>query len=118
MPTTTYKLGRDCVATIPGVVNDDIITVTANVQGNQLDVTTFKATALTQWEYMAGLTDITIDVTCTNHDAAVGDVGACNVAGLGDGDGLEATVLEIKETVTPKGKVEYTVSYGLQIAED
>jgi hypothetical protein len=118
MPTTTYKLGRDCVATLPGVTNDDIITVTANVQTNQQDVTTFKATALTEAVYMAGLTDITIDVTCTSHDATVGDVGACNVAGLGDGDGLEATVLEIKEAVTPKGKVEYTVSYGLQASDE
>lgn len=118
MPTTSYKLGRDAVATLPGVVNDDVISVTVNVSGNQLDVTTFKATPLTQWEYMVGLVDITFDVTCTSTDATVGDVGACNVAGLGDGDGLEATVLEIKQSVTPKGKVEYTVSYGLQTAEE
>lgn len=117
MPTASYKLGRDCVADIPGVANDDIINVTINVQANQLDITTFKSTPLTQWEYMAGLVDITIDVTCTSTDAVVGDSGPCDVAGLGaDGD-LEANVLEIKQSVTPKGRVEYTVSYGLQAPE-
>jgi hypothetical protein len=116
MPTTTtYKLGRDCVAELPGMSNDDIIDVTINVTADQLDVTVFKSTPLTQWEYMAGLIEITIDVTCTNVDGAVGDVGTYDVAGL-PAD-LEACILEIKEKPTPKGKVEYTVSYGLQDPE-
>lgn len=112
MSTASYKLGRDCVASLQGVNNDDIIDVTINVSANQLDVTTFKATPLTSWEYMAGLVDITIDVRCTSHDAAVTDHGPQAVAGLPED--LEAEVLEISESVNPKGVVEYTISYGLR----
>lgn len=112
----TYKLGRDCVATLPGVANDDIIDVTINVSGNQLDVTTFKTTALTQWEYMAGLVDITIDVKATHCSGEVGDVGTCDVADLPSD--LQATILDIKIKPNMKGMVEYTVSYGLQPAAE
>lgn len=112
MSVTTYKLGRDAVADLPGVDNEDIVDVTINVSANQLDVTTFKTVPLTSYEYMAGLADITIDVTCRDHDAEVGDSGTQAVAGLPND--LKAEVLEIKESVTPKGLVEFTISYGLR----
>lgn len=110
----TYKLGRNAVAELPGVDNDDIVDVTLNVSADQLEVTVFKSTAITQAEYMAGLVDITIDVVCRNHTAEVGDQGAQDVAGLPSD--LEAVVLSVNEKVTPRGVVEYTVSYGLTVA--
>jgi len=112
MSVTSYKLGRDAVADLPGVENEDIVDVTINVSANQLDVTTFKTIPLTKYEYMAGLADITIDVMCRKHTAEVTDSGPQDVAGLPDD--LEAEVLEIKESVTPKGLVEFTISYGLR----
>lgn len=115
MPATTYKLGRNAVADLPGVDNDDIKDVTINVTADQVDVTVFKATAITEAEYMAGLTDVTIDVVCTAHAAAVGDTGACGVADLPSD--LDACVLSISETVNPRGIVEYTISYGLVAQE-
>lgn len=114
MPTTSYKLGRDAVSTLPGVTNDDIIGVTINVTASEQDITTFKSTPLTQWEYMAGMVEITIEVSCTDFSGAVGDSGSCNVAGLGAGGDLDACVLEVKQSITPKGRVEFSVSYGLQ----
>lgn len=106
----TYVLGRNCTLTLPGVNNDDIMNVTINVSANELDVTTFKTTTLTAYEYMAGLVDVTIDVTCTATDGAVGDSGSATIASI---TGMDAVILEIKESATPKGLVEYTVSYGL-----
>lgn len=106
----SYKLGRDAVASLPGVNNNDIKSVTLNASANQIDVTTFKAVPLTSWEYMAGLIDVTIDVTCHQHTAEVSDRGAATIASL---SGLDAVVLEVKESVSPKGVVEYTISYGL-----
>jgi len=111
MPTTSYKLGRNAIASLPGVSNDDIKDVTINVSAEQLDVTTFKATALTAAEYMCGLTDVTVEVVCTNHTAEVGDVGAQSIANLPPT--LEATVVSVQERVTPRGLVEYTISYAL-----
>lgn len=110
MPTTSYKLGRDAVCTLTGVTNDDVKSVTINAAATQLDVTTFKATPLTSWAYMAGLIDATIDVTCVAHTASVSDRAAATIAGI---TGLDAVVLEIRENVTPKGMLEYTISYGL-----
>lgn len=107
----TYKLGRDAVADLPGVNNDDIRSVTINASANQIDVTTFKATALTAYEYQAGLTDVTIDVVCTDHTATVGDSDATTIADI---TGMDAVVLEVREAVTPRGIVEYTVTYGLK----
>lgn len=112
MPTTTYRLGRDCVAELPGIVNDDVVDVTVTASASQQDVTTFKSTALTQYEYMAGLIEITIDVVCTNHACEIGDHGTQEVAGLPSD--LDAEVLEVKEGVGPKGRVEYTITYGLR----
>jgi len=111
MPTTTYKLGRDAVATIPGVANCDIIDVTVNVTADQLDITTYGATALTAPKYLAGLVDISIDVMCTNHDAAVGDRGTIDVASIPSG--FDAVVLDVKESANPQGKADFTVTYGL-----
>lgn len=110
MPTA-YKLGRNAVATLPGVSNDDITDVTINVTAEELDVTTFKASAITAAEYQAGMIDITIDVTCRNHTAVVGDTGTQEVADLPSD--LDAVVLSVSEKVTPRGVVEYTVAYGL-----
>ena len=113
MPTTTsYKLGRDCVSELPGVENDDIIDVTINVTADEQDVTTFKSTPITAPVYMAGLIDVSIDVTCTHTTGSVDDAGAYDVAGLPTD--LHAVILEIKEKPGIKGKVEYTVTYGLQ----
>lgn len=106
-----YKLGRDAVATLPGVSNADIVDVTINVTGDQLDVTTLGTTAVTAAKYQAGMVDITIDVTCRHHSATVGETGAQDVADLPTD--LDAAVLSISERVTPRGVVEYTVSYGL-----
>lgn len=106
-----FKLGRDAVATLPGVDNIDIVDVTVNVTADELDVTTFGTTAITAAKYQAGMIDITIDVTCRHHTADVGETGAQDVAGLPST--LDAVVLNISERVTPRGVVEYTVSYGL-----
>lgn len=116
MSTTVYKLGRDAIATLPGVTNDNIIDVTVNVSANQLDVTTFKGTPLTQYEYMAGLVDITVDVKCTSFTGEVGDVGTASIAGLPSG--LDASVLDVKVKPNMKGVVEYTVSYGFTPSEE
>jgi len=108
---STYKLGRNAIASLPGVDNEDIKDVTVNVNAEQLDVTVFKATAIDKAEYMAGLVDVTIDVMCTATTAEVGDIGECDVANLPTD--LQACVLNVSEKVTPRGMVEYTVSYGL-----
>lgn len=113
MPTTTtYKLGRDAVLTLPGVDNDNVRSATISASANQLDVTTFKSVPLTSWEYMAGLIDVTLDVVCTSHTAAVEDRGLAEIAGF-DSQSMDAIVLEVKESVSPKGVVEYTVTYGI-----
>lgn len=111
MPTTTYKLGRDAVSTLPGMANDDIVDVTVNVSAEQLEVTTYGANPVTAPVYMAGLIDITIDVTCTDHSAAIGDQGAQVVAHLPAE--YDAVVLDVKESANPKGRAEFTVTYGL-----
>lgn len=111
MSVTQYKLGRDAVAELPGVLNGDIRDVTINVAADELDVTVFKDEAITQAEYMPGLVDTTIDVVCMNHAAVVGGKGSQSVAGLPSD--LEATVLNISDRVTPRGTAEYTISYGL-----
>jgi hypothetical protein len=109
--TTTYKLGRDCVNTIPGVQNDDIIDCTINVSAADLDVTVFKATAIEELVHMAGIIDISIDVNCTHVTGAVGDEDVMDVAGLPAA--LNAVILDIQEKPNMKGKVEYTVKYGV-----
>lgn len=114
MSTVAYKLGRDAVAQLPGVDNADIRDVTINVTADELDVTTFLSTAITEAAYMPGLIDCTIDVVCMHHSATVGATGSQDVAGLPSD--LEATVLTINDRVTPRGVVEYTISYGLSPA--
>lgn len=116
MPTNSYKLGRDAVATLPGVENCDIVDVTVSVTADQLDVTTYGTTALTSAKYMAGLVDISIDVTCTNTTATVGQVGEYDIAGLPATD-FDAVVLDVKESASPQGKAEFTVTYGLVEAQ-
>jgi hypothetical protein len=111
MPTTTYKLGRDAVTDLPGMANCDIIDVTVNVSADQLDVTTYGATALTEPVFMAGLVDISIDVMCTETTAGIGDRGTCGVADIPTA--FDAIVLEVKESANPQGKAEFTVTYGL-----
>lgn len=109
--TATYKLGRDCVNTLPGVENDDIIDCTINVSAADLDVTVFKATAIDELVHMAGIIDISIDVNCTHVDGVEGDEGAMDVAGLPTD--LHAVILDIQEKPNLKGKVEYAVKYGV-----
>lgn len=110
-----YKLGRKNVATIPGIENDNIKDVTLNVGADELDVTTFKSTALTKAEYMAGLVDVSIEIVCTAHSATIGLQGAQEIASI-DTE-FEAIVLNVAERVTPKGDVQYTVTYGLALPE-
>ncbi len=111
MPTTSYKLGRDAVAELPGMQNCDIVDVTVNVSADQLDVTTYGTTALTAPKFLAGLVDISIDVTCTATTAAVGDRGPCDVANVPAA--FDAIVLDVKQSASPQGKGEFTVTYGL-----
>lgn len=106
-----YKLGRNAIATVPGVENDDIKDATINVSAEQLDVTVFGSAALTDSKFMAGLVDVTVDVACTNHSATVGQTGPLDIADLPAT--VDGVVLNISEKVTPRGVVEYTVSYGL-----
>lgn len=110
MPATTYKLGRDAIATLPGVDNEDIRDATITVSADEIDVTTFKSSALTHSAVQAGLIDITIDVPCVAHTAAIGDRGLADIAGF---LGIDAVVLDVKEQVTPRGVVEFTISYGV-----
>lgn len=116
MATTTYKLGRDSIADIPGVDNDDVIDATINVSASDLDVTVFKSTPIDEIVHMAGLVEITVDVNCTNVEGAIGDHDTFSIAGLPTA-GFELVILDIKDKVTPKGKVEYTVTYGFTEAE-
>jgi len=109
--TTTYKLGRDAIADVPGVANDDIVDATINVSSTDLDVTVFKSTAITELVHMVGLIDISIDVNCTNVTEEVGFQGAFDIAGLPNTD-FELVILNITEKPNQKGKVEYTVTYG------
>lgn len=107
----TYKLGRNALSTVVGVDNDDIKDATINVSAEQLDVTTFGGSALTEAKFMAGLVDITVDVNCTAHTATAGDTGTLDIAGLPST--VDGVVLNVAEKVTPRGVVEYTVSYGI-----
>lgn len=108
----TYKLGRNAIADVPGVDNDDIKDATINVNAEQLDVTVFgAASALTESKFMAGLVDITVDVTCVAHAAVVGQTGTLGIASLPNT--IDGVVLNTSEKVTPRGMVEYTVSYGV-----
>lgn len=113
----TYKLGRNQVTTAPGVDNDDIKSVSMKISGNDLDVTVFKSTPLTQLESMVGLVDVTFEIICTDTTATRGLTGAFTVGSL-DGSTLqlEAIVTEVKLSVTPKGMQQYTVSYGVKAA--
>lgn len=113
-----YKLGRNAIATVPGVENDDIKDATINVSAEQLEVTVFGEDALTDSKFMAGLVDVTVDVTCTHHSATVGQTGTIDIAALPNSPNgtpveVDGIVLNISEKVTPRGVVEYTVSYGL-----
>lgn len=110
----TYILGRDQVSTIPGVANDDIEQVTITYAGDELDATVFLSTPLSEMVTQVGLVDISIECTCTDHDATRGQKGAF-IVGNSDSDdlGVEAVVMEIKKSVTPKGKEGYTISYAL-----
>lgn len=107
----TYKLGRNAIATVPGVNNGDIKDATINVNAEQLDVTVFGGSALTDAKFMAGLVDITVDVTCMAHDAVAGQTGTLDIASLPNT--IDGVVLSVSEKVTPRGVVEYTVSYGV-----
>ncbi len=111
----TYIIGRDQVTTAPGVLNDNIRSVSLTVQGNEQDVTVFKSTALTQMETMIGLVEISFEVNCTATTATVGMSGAFVVGNL-DGDDMEivAEVTDVKRTTTPKGVDEFSVSYSVR----
>lgn len=110
MAVTTYKLGRDAIADLPGMANDDIRDVTVTVSADELEVTTFATTVRTHSVYMTGLLDATFDVTCVEHTATLGQRGPATILSL---DGLDAIVLDIKESATPKGVAEFTVTYGV-----
>lgn len=106
-----YQLGRECVAALPGVANDDIMDVNVDVSGQEVDVTTFKDVPVEEVLTQVAISDVTIEVTCTHHSAEVGDQQACTVAGL---TGLDAVVLKIAMGgLSPKGVRTYTISYGV-----
>jgi hypothetical protein len=110
----TFILGRDEVSELPGVENDDIEQVTITYAGDELDATVFKSTALTEMVTQVGLVDISIECTCTFHDASRGQKGSFSVGNSDDGAlNAQAVVMEIKKGVTPKGKEGYTISYAL-----
>lgn len=110
----TFILGRDDVSDLPGVENDDIEQVTITYAGDELDATVFKSTPLDGIITQVGLVDVSIECTCTHHEATRGLKGTF-VVGNSDGEdlGLHAQVMEIKKGVTPKGKEGYTISYAL-----
>ncbi len=109
----TYILGRDQVADIPGVDNDDIKRVTIRASGTENDITVFTATALTTSLSQVSLVDVSVECVCTHHTAAVGDDGDFEVADIeGVADwGVHLHVSDIRMNVTPKGMKEYTISY-------
>jgi len=111
----TYILGRDQVATAPGVQNDNIKRVSLKVAGSEQDVTVFKSIALTQIETMVGLVDITFEIVATAATATVGQTGAFEI-GKVDGSDLQAqaVVTDVRVNVTPKGMKEFTVSYAIK----
>jgi hypothetical protein len=111
-----YILGRECVSTIPGVANDDIESVDIKVDGDELDATVFKSTALTDADVLTqvGLVEIAFEVTCTHHTATRGMKGAAVVGNIDTSDlEAEAVVVDIKHTVTPKGRQGFVISYAL-----
>jgi hypothetical protein len=111
-----FLLGRDQVSTIPGVVNDDIESVEIKVDGDELEATVFKATPLTSADVLTqvGLVEVAFECTCTHHSATIGLKGPA-VVGKIDTDDLEAeaVVVDIKRTVTPKGRQGYVISYAI-----
>lgn len=110
----TFILGRDQVASLPGVENDDIEQVTITYAGDELDATVFGAAPLTAMVTQVGLVDISIECTCTDHTAARGQKGSFEVGNSTSADLVaDAVVMEIKKTVTPKGREGYTISYSL-----
>ena len=115
----TYILGRDQVTTAPGVDNDNIVRVSINPSGSEIDTTVFKTTALTQVETQIGLVDISFEIVATATTATRGMTGAFEVGNI-DGEDLsvQAVVTSVRANVTPKGKVEYTISYGIQPAPE
>lgn len=111
----SYVIGRDQITTAPGVLNDNIKSCTLRVSGNEVDVTTFKATALTQSESMVGLVEITFEITATHTTAEQGDEGAFEIGNLDSAVmQVNAVVTEVKLTTTPRGVDEYTISYAVK----
>jgi len=101
-----YKLGKMALITAPGVSLDDIVDVDLNASGDEVDVTVFGDT---EKQIGCGLLDVTVEVTATNHSAAVGDKGDITVGGMSS---VKCVVLDVKNKITPKGRSEYTISYA------
>jgi len=101
-----YKLGKNALITAPGVSLDNVIDVDINASGDEVDVTVFGDT---EKQVAAGLLDVTVEVTATNHSATVGQTGPVTVGGM---SGVGCVVLDVKDKVSPKGRHEYTISYA------
>jgi hypothetical protein len=101
-----YKLGKLALITAPGVTLDDVVDVDLNASGDEVDITVFGDT---EKQIGCGLLDVTVEVTATNHSAIVGQVGPITVGGL---SAVSCVVLDVKNTVSPKGRHEYTISYA------
>lgn len=112
-----YALGRDQVSTAPGVDNDNIVRCSINASGSEIDTTVFKTTALTQVETQIALVDITFEIVATATTAFRGMTGPFEVGKI-DGEelGVQAVVTDVRAATTPKGRVEYTISYAIQPA--
>jgi hypothetical protein len=111
-------LGREQVSDIPGVDNDDIESVEISADGDELDATVFKSTALTQMETQVGLVDISVVCNCTHHTATVGQQGTFEVGKVDDVSlESELVVIDIEKSVTPKGREGFKISYALTHAD-
>lgn len=101
----TYILGRNQSITAPGVSNNDVKDVQLKVSGSEQDVTVFGDTEV---KTLVSLVDATFEVMCTATTATVGTTGNFTVGHLSG----SAVVTDVKQSITPKGIQEFTVSYA------
>jgi hypothetical protein len=101
-----YRLGKNALITAPGVDLDNVVDVDINASGDEVDITVFGDT---EKQIGCGLLDVTIEVTATSHSAAQGQTGPITVGGL---TAVGCVVLDVKNTVNPKGRHEYTITYA------
>jgi hypothetical protein len=101
-----YRLGKNASITAPGLDSSNVVDVDINASGDEVDITVFGDT---EKQIGCGLLDVTVEVTATAHSAVVGATGAITVGGM---SAVSCVVLDVKSKITPKGRVEYTVTYA------